>query len=215
MLMAQTNSIKYHQRKGLNDLTHIFYSSFGKVTFIKYKEKLSNKSYSLILGYGPLKERVYSNNSKNNTTKYYVDNIYERVETAGRINHVNYILAAGKAVAMVTQSDDMADDVQYIHHDHLGSIQALTDKNGALTQEFSYDAWGMRRNPDTWEVYALSTDADAKCDYGFGGHEHIDIFDLVNLTVASMTQLSVVLSLLTRLSKARTSHRVSTDTLIV
>ena len=58
-------------KRSLIDLTQIFYSSFGKVTFIKYKEKLSNKGYSLILGYGPLKERVYSNNSKNNTTKYF------------------------------------------------------------------------------------------------------------------------------------------------
>ncbi len=48
-------------------------------------------------------------------------------------------------------------------------------------QELSYDAWGRRRDPATWEYYLSLTDAAPLHDRGFTGHEHIDLFDMVNM----------------------------------
>lgn len=57
---------------------------------------------------------------------------------------------------------------------------AYTDKKGNIIEELSYDAWGRRRNPDTWECYKFSTDSVSAYDGGFYGHEHLDLFDMVN-----------------------------------
>ena len=44
----------------------------------------------------------------------------------------------------------------------------------------SYDAWGNRRDPKGWSVYAAAP-TGLITDRGFTGHEHIDLFDLVNM----------------------------------
>ncbi len=59
-------------------------------------------------------------------------------------------------------------------------MQCLTNDADALEQELSFDAWGNRRNPDTWEVYTTAP-TGLILDRGFTGHEHIDLFDLVNM----------------------------------
>lgn len=53
---------------------------------------------------------------------------------------------------------------------------AYTDEKGNIIEELSYDAWGRRRNPDTWECYKFSTDSVSAYDGGFYGHEHLDLF---------------------------------------
>ncbi len=55
------------------------------------------------------------------------------------------------------------------------------DAQGALMQELSYDAWGRRRDPATWEYYPALADATPLHDRCFTGHEHIDLFDMVNM----------------------------------
>lgn len=106
----------------------------------------------------------------------------ERIDGAGS-EFVNYVFALGKAIAIVKKSTSQQGHftVLYLHHDHLGSIQAYTDESGKLCQELSYDAWGARRNPSTWQVYDVMTAANALQDRGFGGHEHVDLFELINM----------------------------------
>jgi hypothetical protein len=84
-------------------------------------------------------------------------------------------------VAILSQDAYDIEDVKYIHHDHLGSIQAYSDEFGKLYQELSYDAWGLRRKPETWVVFDVVESSNAYNDHGFGGHEHIDLFELVNM----------------------------------
>ena len=36
---------------------------------------------------------------------------------------------------------------RYVHVDHLGSVDALTDEGGAVVERRSYDPFGQRRNP--------------------------------------------------------------------
>ena len=44
-------------------------------------------------------------------------------------------------------------NLHYICRDYLGSITQMTDSNGTLLQEVSYDAWGRLRNPNTLVAY--------------------------------------------------------------
>ena len=151
---------------------NIAYNSFEKITHITSGGK------GMSLEYGADKSRVLSYSQ--GVTTYYVDNLFEQKEDSnGKVSHIDYIFALGKAVAMVTE--DSIFSVKFIHHDHLGSIQAYSDELGNLYQELSYDAWGLRRNPDTWAMYDVLTSSNAYDAHGFGGHEHIDVFDMINM----------------------------------
>jgi RHS repeat-associated protein len=102
-------------------------------------------------------------------------------------NKISYVqqgnnsLTLGGAIAILEQSNKNAEKLRYIHKDHLGSIQAYSDENGNIAGELSYDAWGRRRNPDNWQYYANLTDANAWHQRGFTGHEHLDLFEMINM----------------------------------
>lgn len=151
----------------------INYNSFDKV------ERIVSGDKTMWIEYGPDKSRVLVNIQ--GVRKYYVDNLFEQKVENGKISSTNYIFVFGKAVAILSQDANDIEDVKYIHHDHLGSIQAYSDELGKLYQELSYDAWGLRRNPETWVVFDVMASSNAYNDHGFGGHEHIDLFELVNM----------------------------------
>ena len=156
----------------------IAYTSFNKISSIKCGES------NLNIFYGVDKQRAVAvQTDKNGTeTRYYFGNLYELVDKNGRNTEKCYIFADGKAVAFVEKASDKSESsVFYFHRDHLGSVQSYTDSEGKLVQELSYDAWGRRRNPDTWEYYDNIADAEALDRYGFGGHEHLPSFGLINM----------------------------------
>ncbi|MBO4719364.1 MAG: VCBS repeat-containing protein [Prevotella sp.] len=154
----------------------IQYTSFHKVSRIKYGSDI------LELTYGPSKSRsraVRKRNSSTVETKYYVGSLYE-LSTGSTTVKICYIYAGGKAVAL-RETKGSTTRMLYLHHDHLGSVIAYSDARGNLVQELSYDAWGRRRNPATWQYYATASDAQVVNPWGFSGHEHIDLFELVNM----------------------------------
>lgn len=81
------------------------------------------------------------------------------------------------AVYIIDGSDN--GEMYYVSKDYLGSIMVLTDENGAVAEEYSYDAWGRRRNPTNWWSYLVS--APTILYRGYTGHEHLDEFALINM----------------------------------
>jgi RHS repeat-associated protein len=69
--------------------------------------------------------------------------------------------------------------MQYVAKDHLGSVMALYDTTRTLIEEFSYDAWGRRRNPTNWTYTSVPTATNTR--HGFTGHEHLDKYALINM----------------------------------
>lgn len=69
--------------------------------------------------------------------------------------------------------------VWYLHNDHLGSIQTITDENGTIVEISSFDSWGRRRDPTTWsDVNRVLT---SRIDLGFTGHEQLDAVGLIHM----------------------------------
>ena len=71
------------------------------------------------------------------------------------------------------------DYVEYLHKDHLGSVEGATDEAGARTRTLAHDPFGGRRKAD-WtaaltpaEVSALAGSSDPRTR-GHTGHEHLD-----------------------------------------
>ena len=153
----------------------IQYTSFHKVS------RIGNGANIMELIYGPDKSRRKITRSGNGSTetKFYVGVLYEQ-SSGSVLVKTCYIFAGDKAVA-IYETKGNTTNMLYLHHDHLGSITAYSDNSGAKVQELCYDAWGRRRDPSTWECYNYAADAEATNPWGFTGHEHIDIFDMVNM----------------------------------
>lgn len=93
---------------------------------------------------------------------------------------IDHVIVEGKMVASVTTDISTSTQfMRYFHHDHLGSVQSVTDANGnRVGSRLSYDAWGKRRNADG-SPGTITPPADT--DRGYTGHEHLDDLALVHM----------------------------------
>lgn len=155
----------------------VTYTTFDKIKDIYQGNK------SLHLYYGAAHNRVIQEVSDpdNNMseTKIYIGGIYEKVTKNGQTKEVHYLSAGSGLFAIYTKFDSGNEQMAYVHKDHLGSIQALTDETGNLIEEYSYDAWGLRRDPNSWVPF--DDTQQMLTDRGYTGHEHLDLFALVNM----------------------------------
>jgi RHS repeat-associated protein len=94
------------------------------------------------------------------------------------------VQVAGKAVAIVKRSTQAGnDDTLYLHEDHLGSTDVITNSAGAVVVRQSFDAWGHRRGSN-WTGVPSAADKSAisaTTHQGFTGHEHLDNLNLVHM----------------------------------
>ncbi len=75
-------------------------------------------------------------------------------------------------------------ETQYLHKDHLGSLDVITDATGALVQELSFDAWGQRRNATDWSALTslqLTGFDHSRTTRGFTGHEMLDEVGVIHM----------------------------------
>jgi RHS repeat-associated protein len=128
--------------------------------------------------------RVYYLNGSNNDLGY-----EKEVTDSGMTEHKHYLSAGGMVFAMqITRSGNLAqggsakpaENLQYLHTDHLGSVAIVTDQDGSVTERLAYDPWGKRRFPngtaDTNDSIIGLT-----LDRGFTMHEHLDEMGLIHM----------------------------------
>ena len=138
--------------------------------------------------YGPDRARIEQRKVQGATTTTikYVGAVFEQVTTTGEATeYVHYLFAGGERVAIHTEDDapTPSETLRYLHTDHLGSVDTITDDAGAVVERLSYDAWGKRRTAsgtDVWEDPALPIAAE-ETRRGFTDHEHLDDFALVHM----------------------------------
>jgi RHS repeat-associated protein len=151
------------------------YTSFGKVNTITegtntatFKYNADNERIKMTLQSGTATK-----------TKYYFGSSYEKVIEGGVTTE--YIWIGGSpytAVAVAKITNGGTPQVWAIFRDNLGSITHI--KNGTNVQEYSYDAYGRRRDKDDWS-YTLTGEPALFADRGYTGHEHLDPFGLINM----------------------------------
>jgi len=97
--------------------------------------------------------------------------------------HVVTVWLGGRPLARRTWTvagpNVAAGNTEYLHADHQGSIDFVTDANGAMTARLKYDPFGSRIDPtDSSKVPGpLNTDLQT----GYTGHEQLDGWDLVDM----------------------------------
>ena len=162
---------------GVKDIEqYIKYTSFNKVSEIVQGTDTLSLTYGI--GHERKKQTIYTITGFK-SAKYYVGGLFEKDTDVNRTKNIHYIKAGGGLFAIYNTYDDGFIETHYVHKDHLGSIQSISDENGSLVEEYSYDAWGKRRNAQTWE--AVQDMLSVLYDRGFTGHEHLDLFELVNM----------------------------------
>ncbi len=97
---------------------------------------------------------------------------YNRVERTRINDHVMHI-------RITTHLGTEDDNIEFFHKDHLGSIEAITDIQGNLLQQMSFDAFGARRKTN-WageltqaETDTLLSEIGIGTSRGYTGHEHL------------------------------------------
>jgi len=132
--------------------------------------------------YGNNDERVkvdYLVNTVNQYSRYYQSN-YEREESSSNTKEWTYIYApTGLAAVFYKSNSTSAGQLLYALTDHLGSPVMLTNASRQIQEEYSFDAWGRRRNPADWSYSGFST--PTILHRGYTTHEHIDEFNLINM----------------------------------
>ena len=175
---------------------NVTYTSFNKICSLRRNtSETPLHYYNLSIDYGVDKEKKtettsyfmggcgqnFDSHYSDVKTRIYVNELYNEEITKENGKGINYIYADGKPVAIYEVADGKDGKTLYLHHDNLGSVMAYSNENGTLGEELSYDAWGRRRKADTWDYFTLSNDSISEYDAGFTGHDHIDMFDLVNM----------------------------------
>jgi RHS repeat-associated protein len=110
----------------------------------------------------------------------YFGDLYERVtnKQSGTVAHRYYVYGPERLVATVTRVKGESDATLFVHVDHLGSMDALTDDASKVVERRSYDAFGARRNPQWGSLPGSFTKATTR---GFTGHEADEELGLVNM----------------------------------
>jgi RHS repeat-associated protein len=84
--------------------------------------------------------------------------------------------AGSPSVPGSTQTSSLS----YFHHDHLGSIAAISDETGKVIERLAYDPWGKRRYPDGASDVSDSL-TGKRTDRGYTEHEHLDEMGVIHM----------------------------------
>jgi len=185
-LPPQINAVKEiaNNPGTINTVHSVNYTSFNKVSHINENEE----KFTIDFTYGPdfsRRKTYYYDNNNQTISKYFAFGKYEEEEntSTGEITKDYYIYAGDGLAAIyrkINNATTTTGSMYYIHTDILGSFDRVTNEAGNLVDQYSFDAWGNRRDVNDWE----QPDPNATPHLfarGYTGHEHLDKFGLINM----------------------------------
>jgi len=119
-------------------------------------------------------------------TAVYVGNgMFEKVtKPSGVVEYKHYIFGGKELVAIRTLRSNSVNDTRYLHLDHLGGVDTITNESAAVVVKLSFDAFGKRRSPSSWGASPSSgdwTNIAAITHRGFTSHEGLDNVGLIHM----------------------------------
>ncbi len=164
-----------------NTPQNITYTSFNKVLQINENNGLHRLEFTYGSDYSRRKTTYYYNNSTTaSTLRYYALGCYEEeVNVNTNTTTKDLYISGGDGLAAIFRitTSNPTGTWYFIHKDHLGSFDKITDINGDVVDSYSFDAWGNRVG-NLWNSPDQSVHLFAR---GFTGHEHLDIFGIINM----------------------------------
>lgn len=107
--------------------------------------------------------------------------LFEKETNTSGSEDRHFIYANGQVVAVHVAQGTVTHN-EFYHHDHLGSIEAISDDSGneLTTKRHSYDAWGQYRNPTGWTDNPPAA-TPVPGNFGFTGHEMLESVGLIHM----------------------------------
>ncbi len=156
------------------------YTTFDKPFEIK------KGNHTTTFKYGPDRGRyLRTDTSASGTTVTRYIGAVEKITKANGTQEVKRYL--GNALVTISLDSNQVvtgESTKYLHKDHLGSTDVITDALGNVLQALSFDAWGQRRNAVDWEalgVVSLLNFDTSNSTRGFTGHEMLDDVGLIHM----------------------------------
>ena len=107
----------------------------------------------------------------------YVGDLFEQVSTGAVKEFRYYVSSPERVIAVVTRGGNDP-GTRWLHTDHLGSVESVTDATGKVVEKRSYDVFGAKRNPQWGQP---GGGVPGKTTRGYTGHKEDDEFGLVNM----------------------------------
>ena len=158
----------------------VTYTSFDKVSMVKQ----GNDSLCYTYGYDHRRILMEEHAGVSLHTKRYVGNCEYVTDANGNITNAGWVsyLTGPLGVFAVVTTRNGNNQIHYVLKDNLGNWTTVTDGNGLVEQQLSFDPWGNLRNPNNWANYPADDFFNHPMfDRGFTGHEHLTDFGLVNM----------------------------------
>jgi RHS repeat-associated protein len=137
---------------------------------------ISKGTETSTFAYGPDHQRTKQ--TKQDGSIIYYAGAMEVETKAGVVQSLKTYWPNGLGVEIDKPSQ--ATDLNWTHQDRIGSIIAISDRNGNIAEKLAYDSWGKRRALAGADDISNSIDG-VKDNKGFTGHEMLDKLDLVHM----------------------------------
>lgn len=108
---------------------------------------ITNGTYTATFNYNDAYDRIYEQIKQGTTvqsTNYYLGGGRYEVETTGGVEKQRLYIDGSpySATVVLEKVGSSAAQPYYLYRDYLSSITQISDKNGNLAAEYSYNAWG-------------------------------------------------------------------------
>ncbi|VAW34022.1 hypothetical protein MNBD_GAMMA01-1146 [hydrothermal vent metagenome] len=177
-----TKSTNFLNGQGQLVNRNISYTGFNKISRI-YTGANSSTPIAVSQYHYDNSENRYSRADTNKQGETTVTHFIGNVEIEYNANRQMAFKRHLGNYAVITETNQSTQET-YLFHDHLGSIDTITDRLGNLLQQMSFSAWGERRLPANWDIITTTNVRSYLSDYttkGFTGHEMLDVFGLINM----------------------------------
>lgn len=160
----------------------ITWNSFNK------PQEITQGDTALTFYYGPSRNRYKQKivSGTNTTTIHYVGGLFEEItdNNSGNKQFKHYITAGGQLIGVRTYYSNQVEKTHYIHRDHMGSTDAITDSAGAIAERSAFAPFGARKTG----YWAAGPVAQIKLEYTtnvtmrqFTGHEDLNGVGLIHM----------------------------------
>jgi len=167
--------------------TSYFYDTRGNMTtagdrtltYTLYNkpETITATGLTTAFRYGPDRKRFHqltTSGARTTDTRYLENGLYEIVAESGVTRRKAYV-----DDFLVRTDIAGVEELRYLHRDHIGSVDAITDASGAVVSRMTFAPFGARRDGG-WDNSSPAYEATLAnltlntTTQGFTGHEHLD-----------------------------------------
>jgi len=170
---------------GLTSTTAVIPSTNQTATYTSFEKvsTLTEGVYTAAFIYNADQQRAKMDVTQSGTnilTRFYAGSSDMREIIGGVTKEYAYIGGDAYSAPVVAVNTYGTIVYYYLLRDYLGNITHVYNASTSTAQEYSFDAWGRRRNPTDWS-YNITTQPALFADRGFTSHEFLSQFNLYNM----------------------------------